>query len=139
MGEGEYRWEMGWGQTPGGGLNMEEQGSFTCPETVCEKNCEIENIQFSSVAQLCPTLCNPMNRSTPGLPVHHQPWNLLKLKSIESVMPSSHLIFCHPFLLLPSIPPSIRVFSKFLPDARTLHTLIHSIFTTTPQGGISSI
>ena len=34
--------------------------------------CEIESVQFSSVAQLCPTLCEPMNRSTPGLPVHHQ-------------------------------------------------------------------
>ena len=38
--------------------------------------------------------------------------NLLKLMSIESVMPSSHLILCHPFLLLPPIPPSIRVFSN---------------------------
>ena len=38
------------------------------------------------------------------------PWNLLKLMSIESVMPSSHLILCHPVLLLPSIFPSIRVF-----------------------------
>ena len=47
-----------------------------------------------------------MNRSTPGLPVHHQ------LTSIESVMPSSHLILCRPLLLLPPIPPSIRVFSN---------------------------
>ena len=39
-------------------------------------------------------------------------WSLLKLMSIESVMPSNHLIFCHPLLLLPSIFPSIRVFSK---------------------------
>ena len=47
----------------------------------------------SSVAQSCPTLCDPMNRSTPGLPVHHQtPWNLFKLMPIKSVMPSSHLI-----------------------------------------------
>ena len=38
--------------------------------------------------------------------------SLLKLMSIESVMPSSHLILCHPLLLLPPIPPSIRVFSK---------------------------
>ena len=53
-----------------------------------------------------------MNRSTPGLPVHHHSWNLLKLMSIESVMPSSHLILCHPLLLLPPIPPSIRVFSN---------------------------
>ena len=58
-----------------------------------------------------PTLCNPMNLNTPGLPVHHQLPSLLKLMSIKSVMPSSHLILCHPLLLLPPIPPSIRVFS----------------------------
>ena len=39
-------------------------------------------------------------------------WSSLKLTSIESVMPSSHLILCHPLLLLPSIPPSVRVFSN---------------------------
>ena len=70
------------------------------------------SFQFSSVAQSCPTLCNPMNRSTPGLPVHHHPRSLLRPMSIESVMPSSHLILCHPLLLLPSIFPSIRVFSS---------------------------
>ena len=53
-----------------------------------------------------------MNRSTRGFPVHHQLPDLLKLMSIESVMPSSHLILCHPLLLLPPIPPSIRVFSN---------------------------
>ena len=68
--------------------------------------------QFSSVAQSCPTLCDPMNRSTPGLPVHHQHQSSLKLTSIKSVMPSSHLILCCPLLLLPPIPPSIRVFSN---------------------------
>ena len=47
-----------------------------------------------------------MDCSTPGLPVHHQ------LMSIESVMPSNHLILCWPLLLLPSIFPSIRVFSN---------------------------
>ena len=66
----------------------------------------------SSVAQPCPTLCGPMNRSTPGLPVHHQPRELLKLMSIEWVRPSSHLTLCRPLLILPSIFPSIRVFSK---------------------------
>ncbi|XP_055393229.1 uncharacterized protein LOC129621162 isoform X1 [Bubalus kerabau] len=65
-----------------------------------------------SVAQACPTLCEPMNRSTPGLPVHHQLRSSLRLTSIESVMPSSHLILCHPLLLLPPISPSIRVFSN---------------------------
>ena len=133
-------------------------------------------LQFSSVPQSCPTLCDPMDCSTPGCPVHHQLleftqthvhgvsdaiqtshplsspsppafsfsqhfssvqslsrvrlfatprtaarqaalsitnfWSLHKLMSIESVMPSNHLILCHPLLLLPSILPSIRVFSK---------------------------
>ena len=70
------------------------------------------SVQFSSVAQLCTTLCNPMDCSTPGFPVHHNFQCLLKLMSIEPVMPSNHLILCHPLLLLPSIFPSIRVFSN---------------------------
>ena len=68
--------------------------------------------QFSSVAQSCPTLCNPMNCSTPGLPVHHQLLEFTQTTPIESVMPSSHLILCRPLRLLPPIPPSIRVFSN---------------------------
>ena len=52
-----------------------------------------------------------MNRSTPGLPVHHQLPEFTKLMSIKLVMPSSHLILCRPLLLLAPIPPSIRVFS----------------------------
>ena len=58
-----------------------------------------------------------MNCSTSGLPVHHQLLELLKLMPIELVMLSSHLILFHPLLLLPLIPPSIRVFS----DKSTLH------------------
>ena len=69
-------------------------------------------VQFSSVAQLYPTLCDPMNRSTPGLPVHHQLPESTQPMSIELVMPSNYLILCHPLLLLPSIFPSIRVFSN---------------------------
>ena len=69
-------------------------------------------IQFSSDAQSCPTIHDPMDHSALGLPVHHQPCSLLKLISIELVMPSSHLILCHPLLLLPSIFPSNRVFSN---------------------------
>ena len=53
-----------------------------------------------------------MNRSMPGLPVHHHLPEFTHSTSIESVMPSSHLILCRPLLLLPSIPPSIRVFSN---------------------------
>ena len=67
---------------------------------------------FCSVTQSCPTLCNPMDWSTPGLPVHHQLPELLKLISIDSVMLSKHLILCCPLLLPPSIFPSIRVFSN---------------------------
>ena len=67
--------------------------------------------QIRSVTQSCPTLCDLMNHSMPGLPVQHQLPSSLRLTSIESVMPSSHLILCCP-LLLPPIPPSIRVFSN---------------------------
>ena len=64
------------------------------------------------VAQPCPTLCDPMDCSTPGFPVHHYLWSLLKLMSIKSVMPSNHLVLCHLLLLLPSIFPRTRVFSN---------------------------
>ena len=67
---------------------------------------------FSSIAQLCPTLCNPMNHSMPGLLSITNSQNSLKLMWIEAVKPSSHLILCCPLLLLPPIPPSIRVFSN---------------------------
>ena len=53
-----------------------------------------------------------MNRSTPGLPIYHHSRSLLKLMSIESVMPSNHLILCRSLLFLPSIFPSIGVFSN---------------------------
>ena len=68
--------------------------------------------QFSSVAQLCPTLCDLMDCSIPGLPAHHHSQSLLKPMSIELVMPSNHLILCRLLLLLPSIFPNIRVFSN---------------------------
>ena len=68
--------------------------------------------QLSSVTQSCPTLCNSMNCSTPDFPVHHQLLELAQTMSIKSVMPSNHLILCHPLLLLPSIFPSIRAFSN---------------------------
>ena len=65
----------------------------------------------SSVAQLCLTLCDPMDCSMPCFPVHHQLPECTQPMSIVSVMLSNHLILCHP-LLLPSIFPSIRVFSN---------------------------
>ena len=70
------------------------------------------HIQFSSVAQPCPTVCDPTTRSTSGIAVHHQLPEFTKPMSIESMMPSNHLILCRSLLLLPSIFPSIRVFSN---------------------------
>ena len=71
-----------------------------------------EMFQFSSVAQSCPTLCDPMNHSSQASLSITNSRSSLRLTSIESVMPSSHLILCHPLLLLPPIPPSIKVFSN---------------------------
>ena len=65
-------------------------------------------VQFSSVAQSRPTLCDPCKASLSGT----NPWSLLKLMFIELVMPSNYLILCHPLLLLPSVFPRIRVFSN---------------------------
>ena len=65
--------------------------------------------QFSSIAQSCQTLCNPMYCSIPGLSVHHQLPELAQTHVHRLVMPSNHL--CRP-LLLPSVFPSIRIFSN---------------------------
>ena len=67
------------------------------------------SIQFSSVTQSCTTLCNPMNRSTPGLPVHHHLPEFTQThvhRVSDAIQPS------HPLLLPPPILPSIRVFSN---------------------------
>ena len=68
--------------------------------------------QFSSVAQSCLTLCDPMDCSRPGFPVHHQLPELAQTHTIKLVMPPNHLILCCPLLLLLSIFLNIRVFSK---------------------------
>ena len=77
----------------------------------------ITSVQFSSVAQSCLTLCDPRiaaRQASLSITISR---NSHRLMSIESVMPSSHLILCRPLLLLPPIPPSIRVFS----NESTLH------------------
>ena len=69
-------------------------------------------VLISSLAQLCPTLCDPMNRSTPGLPVHHQLPEFTQTHAhrvCDAIQPSHPLSSPH---LLPPIPPSIRVFSN---------------------------
>ena len=73
---------------------------------------DIYSVQFSSVTQLCPTLWDPMNGSTPGLPVHHQLPEFTQThvhQVSDPIQPSHPLSF---LLLLPPIPPSIRVFSN---------------------------
>ena len=77
----------------------------------------LESNLVSSVTQTCLTLCDPLNHSTPGLPVITNSRSSLKFMPIKSVMLSSHLILCRPLFLLPPIPPSIRVFS----NESTLH------------------
>ena len=86
--------------------------SIDLADAVGKEHCTEASVQFSSAAQSCLTLWDPMDCSTPGFPILTNSWRLLKLMSIESVMPSNHLILCHPLLLLPSIFPNIRVFSN---------------------------
>ena len=70
------------------------------------------SVQFSSVAQSCPTLCDPMNHSMPGLPVHHKlpEFTQTHVHWVSDAIQPSHPLA--PLLLLPPIPPSIRVFSN---------------------------
>ena len=67
---------------------------------------------YCSVAQSCPTLCNPMDCLTKASLPFTISQSLLKLMAIESMMPSNHIVLCCSFLLLPSIFPSIRIFSN---------------------------
>ena len=70
------------------------------------------SVQCSSVAQSSLTLCDPVNRSTPGLPVHHQLPEFTQTHGHWVMMSSNHLILCRPLLLLPPIRHNIRVFSN---------------------------
>ena len=78
---------------------------------------KIRSDQIRSVAQSCPTLCDPMNRSTPGLPVHHHlpEFTQTHVHRVSDAIQPSHPLSS--LLLLPPIPPSIRVFS----NESTLH------------------
>ena len=78
----------------------------------CSRPGNSYHYQFSSVAQLCPTLCDPNDCSMPGFPVHHQLLKLTQAHVHHISDASSHLILCHPLLLPSSIFPSIRVFSN---------------------------
>ena len=70
------------------------------------------SVQFSSVTQPCPTLCDPWTAARQASLTITNSRSPPKPMSIDSVMPSNHLILCHPLLFLPSIFPNIRVFSN---------------------------
>ena len=73
---------------------------------------QVLSVQFSSVAQSCPTLATPWTAARQASLSITNSWSVLKLMSVESVMPSYHVVLCRPLLLPPSIFPSIRVFSN---------------------------
>ena len=80
---------------------------------VVQSQTRLKRLSSSSLLLSCLTLCDPRDCSMPGFPVlHHFSWSLLKLMFIESAMPSNLFILCCLLLLLPSIFPSIRVFSS---------------------------
>ena len=79
---------------------------------ITEERMKFSSVQFTSITQSRSTVCNLMDCSTPGFLSITNSHSLLKLMSIESVMPSNHLILCCPLLLLPSILPSIRGFTN---------------------------
>ena len=83
---------------------------YTHTHTYIYKAVYVYQFSSSSVAELCPTLCTPWTAAWQAPMSITNFWSLLKLMSIESLMPSNHLILCHSLLLLTSIFPSFRVF-----------------------------
>ena len=93
-------------------LEQEKEPHTDCDTGMSEAQCAGFHSCISSgcsVAESCPTPCDPMDCTMPGFSVFTISWNLLRFMSSESVMLFNHLILCHP-LLLPSVFPSIRVF-----------------------------
>ena len=77
------------------------------------KHCDISGKFCCSVIQSCSTLCDPMDCSMPGFPdLHYLPEFALSLMFVELMMLSKHLILCYLLILLPSVFPSIRIFSS---------------------------
>ena len=116
---------------------MEFRKPDSLKEQIFAKKYVLTKIMYAhccSVTKLCPTLSDPMDCSMPGFRVLHYLPEFLKFMSIESVMLSSHLLFCLSFLLLTSIFPSIKVFSNestlciMWPKCRSFCFSIHPSF-----------
>ena len=123
-------WRIPWTEKTGGVQSIVSQKSQT----------RLEHLQFSSVTQSCLTLCNPWTTAYQASLSITNSWSFLKLMSIESVMPFNHLILSCP-LLLPSIFPSIRVFSNesVLPIRWPKHwSLSFSISPSSEYSGVIS-
>ena len=93
-------------------LWTEEPGTRAPVQRVMKSQTQLNPLSISSVTQSCPTLCNPQDWSMLDFLVFTSYQNFLKVMSIKLVMPSNHLILCHPLPILFSIFPRIRVFSK---------------------------
>ena len=91
------------------------------------------SVPFSSVTQSCPTLCDPWTAACQAPLSITNSWSLFKLMSIESVMPSNHLILCHPLLLPPSVFPSIRVFFQWVSSLHQLAKYWSFSFSISPS------
>ena len=100
---------------------------------------QFSSVQFSTVAQSCPTLCDPMNRTRQASLSITNSRNSLRLTSIESVMPSSHLILCRPLLLLPSIPLGVRNPSVLCSVAQSCLTLCDPMDCSLPGSCVHGI
>ena len=104
-----------------------------------KKGCGCVCVCGCSVAQSCLTLCDPLDCSIPGFLSFTLSQSLLTFMSIESVMPSNHLILCCPLLLLPSVFPSIRVFPSELALRIRWPKYWSFSFSISPSSGYSGL
>ena len=98
-----------------------QKGDYLCQRHVISK---ANSLLLPSVAQSCPTLCDPWTAARQASLTITNSRSSLKLTSITSVMVSSHLILCHPLLLLSPIPPSIRLFSTTCHSIQFSHSVV---------------
>ena len=123
-------------------LRIGQSIEISASESVLPTNiqdCILYSVQFSSVAQSCQTLCDYMNRRCQTSLSFTISQNLLKLMSVESVMPSNHLILCHFLLHLLSIFPSIRIFSSELDLCIRWPKYWSFSFSTSPSNEYSGV
>ena len=111
----------------------------TLPSEPPGKPINTPSVQFTSVAQSCSTLYDPMDCNKQASLSITNSQSLRKLMSIESVMPSNHLILCRPLLLLPPIPPSIRVFSNKSALCIRWPKYLHFSFSISPSNEYSGL